>query len=366
MKYVVYAYNYLTLFKSLIYADEEWGNENTIIIYTTLISDPPRGLENSKCKICICNVQENTCCFRDKNGYLAHILNEKAVAKSIFQCILRLINNDNFKFIVFRDRVIKDTILLKMVKRRYPKTNISLLEEGLGIYTFSRIKNNSNKIKIIIKMLMHILLGVPLYSFFDYPLGSNPLVDEIICRKPELIKDRKELSHKKIVKEIEVFKKANCKYLINEITKISIPKMEYDYVFLSQPLFPNNNENDNRIYEEWLKMILSIASEKGKVLIKPHPRDKWKYTEYTSERIDICDLKLNDCPFECIVGYYGNPQTITIYSSAGCGVDTGKPNIFLYDMFPNIVANDLFEPDFLRNNNIIRCASIQEFRNALV
>ena len=30
MKYIVYTYNYLTLFKSLIYADKVWGNENTI------------------------------------------------------------------------------------------------------------------------------------------------------------------------------------------------------------------------------------------------------------------------------------------------------------------------------------------------
>ena len=365
MKYIVYAYNYLTLFKSLIYADKVWGNENTIVIYTPFISSPPRGIENSKCKVWVCTLQDNNCYSRGKIGYLADIFNEKAVAKSIFQCIIRLVSNDKFNFIVFRDRLIEDTLLIKMVKRRYPNTNIILLEEGLGLYASSSIKI-SNRFKIIAKMIIHILLGVPLFPLLDYPIGSYPLVDEIICRKPELIKERKELSHKKLVKEMEVFKRTNCQYLINEIAKISIPKMEYNYVFLSQPLFPKNNENDNHKYEEWLKLILSIASEKGKVLIKPHPRDKWKYTEYTSKRINICDSELTDCPFECIVGYYGNPQTITIYSSAGCSVDTGKPNIFLYDMFPNIVPNDLFESDFIRNNNIIRCTSIQEFRNALV
>ena len=310
-------------------------------------------------------MKENNRYSRDGSDYLTFIFNEKTVAKSIFQCILKYINNDNFRFIVFRDRRIKDILLIKMVKRRFPKIKISLLEEGLGIYASSRFKN-SDRLKFFIKMIIHILLGVPVYPLLDYPIGSYPLIDEIICRKPELIKNRKELSHKKLVKEMKVFKKANCQFLINEIAKISIPNVEYKYVFLSQPLFPKNSENDNRKYEEWLKSILSFASEKGKVLIKPHPRDKWKYTEYTSERINICDSELTDCPFECIVGYYGNPQTITIYSSAGCSVDTGKPNIFLYDMFPNIVPNDLFEPDFLRNNNIIRCASFQEFRNALV
>ena len=365
MKYYVYAYNYLTLYKALTYAENEWGFRNTSIIYTTFAEDAPRGLLDGRCNYHIITKEE---CIRSNTGLCLNYINRLKIDKVLSSKIVSIIKsegqNDEICYVVFRDNWDRDVLTINLVKRTFRNCKIILIEEGLGLYA-TNVKTKQN-VLYMCKKLVHLVMGVPTYSLEGFTHGLNPGVDEIICKYPELLYKKVKNPRITIKKEIELYNKSYCQNFVNNILKMGIPETTYRFVFLTQPLFPNNDNKSNEQYDEFLRQIFSFTKQYGPVLIKPHPKDKWDYHPYLTDKIDLCDPHLTKCPFECLMGYYGNPQTITLYSSAGCSIDTGKPNIFLYDMFPDLIRKDIFDEDFINNNNIQRCSNMQEFKAALI
>lgn len=349
----------------MTYAENVWGLRNTSIIYTTFAEDAPRGLLNGRYNYHIITKEE---CFRSTSGLCLNYINRLKTDKTLSTKIVKIIKsesqNDEICYVVFRDNWDRDVLTINLVKETFDNCKIILIEEGLGLYA----TNASSKPNAfyLCKIMLHHVMGVPTYSLKGFAHGLYPGIDEIICNKPELLYRRVKNPRVAIKKEIELYNKLNCRSFVNDILKLEIPEATYKYVFLTQPLFSTYDNESGKRYGEFLTQIFSIVRKYGSLLIKPHPKDNWDYSPYLSDEVDLCNSHLIKCPFECLMGYYGNPQTITLYSSAGCSIDTGKPNIFLYDMFPDLIRKDIFDEDFIINNNIQRCSSLQEFEVALM
>ena len=361
MKYYVYSFNYLTLFKSIIYAEKEWGVDNTFIIYTPYVALPPAGLIKKYNSYVVRHPKQGK-----RNDYYATLSNCKKIAREMLHYIEKNEQDrkSDISIVLFRDNMITETFLIKLTQQEFSNVTFILMEEGLGLY--AEEKQIPGGFKLSIKKIINRFFGIPSFPLLGFPQGCNPNVDLIICSKPEALIGKRQDRGNNLVREMVLFTNENCQHFLLDVLNIDISEKAYDYVYLTQPLFPSGNRKQDEMYRAFLKTILEIMTHYGKVLIKPHPRDTWNYDEFASRAIDIAGLGTSKCPFECLMGYYGNPQTITLFSSAGCNIDTGKPNIFLYDMFPDLIRKDIFDEDFIKNNNIQRCSSMQEFEAALI
>ena len=368
VNYYVYAYNYLTLYKAIIYAEREWGVSNTYIIYTSFLKDLPIGLLHSKYNIYVissANISHKTIGGININ-YIDRLLDEKVIVNfiiSYIKSIERKCNSRKNTLVVFRDTLIRESLLISKMKRYCKDIKIILIEEGLALYA-SPSKPVLNT-KLITRYILHMIMGIPVLPLKGYPHGCNILVDEIICRRPEAIKRKKQDKGNNIIKERDLFCKEDCSMFISDILMINMSEIDYDYVYLTQPLFPRLSSSENNTYDVFLKKLFSITSKYGKLLIKPHPNDEWDYSKYKSDKVVLCDSNIANCPFECLMGYYGNPQTITLFSSAACNINSSKPNLFLYDFFPNIIRSDIFGEEFIQDYSITRCKNFVAFENAL-
>ena len=326
MKYYVYTFNYLTLFKSIIYTEKEWGVDNTFIMYTPYIALPPAGLEKKYNSYIVRTPRREK-----RKNYYTKLSDCKKIAWEMLRYIEKNEQNkeSKIKVVLFRDNMFTETFLIKLIKQKFSNVTFILMEEGLGLY--AEKKQTSVGLKMSIKMVINRFFGIPSFPLLGFPQGCNPNVDTIVCSKPEALKGTYQDRGDNLVHEIELFTKENCQFFLLDVLNIVIPEIEYNYVFLTQPLFSASNQKQAEKYRTFLKRIFEIMTHYGKVLIKPHPRDTWSYEEFAKGAIDVADSRTSKCPFECLMGYYGNPQIITFFSSAACNTYSGKPSIFLMD-----------------------------------
>lgn len=368
MKYFVYTFNYLTLLKTITYAENEWGTVNTHILYlaSATAPPPPNGLSEGDYKThIVCYNQYYKRPIISKLVYFAEVFAYKKIVNDFLNYIESQApnKNENIKLVVFRDNQDIEVLLIKEVKRKYKNVEVILIEEGLALYAseYKRLMTLNESIKKSFLKLM----GISPLSYSGLPHGCNPAIDKIICRYPEALYGKRQDRGNNITKEIDVFNAENSRHLMRDILKLEIEDDSYDFVFLSQPIFPRNNSLLNKKYDVFLKELFGITSQYGNLLIKPHPHDLWDYTPYEAEKVSVCNKTIAQCPFECLMGFYGNPQTITLYSSAGCNSPSNKPVIFLYEMFPEIIRKDVFSEQFIEDNNITKCKNFEEFQKAM-
>ena len=367
MSYFVYTYNYITLHKAIMYAELEWGIENTYIIYSTSIIDAPKALKNNKYNNCVIDPRK----YKNIRNSIIEIPIISALVheKRIVEGIIGYINeqepdiNQTISVVVFRDVALRESLLIKDIKQIYKSVEVIMVEEGLGVY------KNTNKpsvsLKTLVKKTIYHILGLPTIYLDELPHGSNPLTDQIICSHPEKLNSTNQTNGKKIIKQINVFNKDYCDYFIREVMMVEITQKNYAFVFLTQPLFPTDKPKVNDKYDKFLNHLFKLLSYYGNVVIKPHPLDQWDYDKYESESINMCPKELSKIAFELLFGYFGNPRALTFYSSAACNIQSKEPGIFLYDFFPEIIDKDIFTKESFNDNNVIRCRSFEELEDVL-
>ena len=363
MKYFAYAYNYTTLHKAIIYAEKEWGINNTYFIYTTSVIDPPRALVDNKYNNCVINPRQYR--SRIKIPVVSALLAEKRVVDSFIEYITKqeLDHNQKICIVVFRDVALRESILLKKIKKIYKSVEIIMIEEGLGVY--KNTDKPSISIKKIAKEAIYSIFRMPTIYLYELPHGSNPLTDQIICSHPEKLISTKQTKGKKLLKQIDIFNEEYCDFFIRKVMKTNLAQRKYDFVFLTQPLFPTDSVTINAKYDVFLLDLFALLSNYGNVVIKSHPLDQWNYEKYECEQINRCPEELSKVAFELLFGYFCNPRAITLYSSAACNIQSNKASIFLFDFFPEIINKDLFKKEFFADNNLIRCQSFEELKEIL-
>ena len=366
MKVFVYAYNHITLHKAITYAKTQWGFEDTFFMYTTSNAEPPKSLLISKYNNIIIDLKKYNMHYH--NSILCYI-NDLVTNKLVIQKLVKYIHlqatnrKEEIRLVVFRDTLTTEALLIKTIKKEYNNVKIVLIEEGLALY--ASYTTSKNTISDYVKRIFHLIFRVPVISAKYIPHGCNPATDMIICQHPQELIKLQRCKTTDIEQEIDVFSRENCDFFISNVMMEEIDEKTYNYVFLTQPLFPNEKENENEKYDAFIKALFSILIQYGTILIKPHPRDKWDYSKYVNDMVNLCDPKLSRCAYEIISGHYGNPRPITLYSSAACNGNAGKHPIFLYDFFPELIKQDIFDNDFIRENGIVRCKTYKELEEQL-
>ena len=367
MKYFVYAYNYVTLHKAIIYTEKEWGENNTYIIYTTSIVDAPKALVDNKYNNFILDPGQ----YKDIDHkiilppVIVALSSEKRMVRRFIEYITEQEPDfyQKIGIVVFRDVALRESILIDKLKKIYKSVEVIMIEEGLGVYKYTGKPFVS--LKKIVKKAIYRIFGVPTIHLDELPHGSNPLTDQIICMHPDKLHNKKQLYGKIITKQIDIFSEEYCDFFIREVMRSTIARKKYGFVYLSQPIFPTNRFKDNENYDIFLRGLFKLLLNYGNVVIKPHPLDQWDYDKYECEQINRCPEELSKVAFELLFGYFGNPRALTLYSSAACNIHSKTPNIFLYDFFPEVINKDLFGKEFFADNNLIRCQSFKELKEVL-
>lgn len=366
MKYFVYTFNYVTLHKAIIYGNQKWGIENTFIIYTTFNAPPPQALIQGKYNNLIVDSMKYELDVHLK-GFT--IINDLVSAKRIVREFEKYIiqNEPDFSqkicLVVFRDTRTREILLIDKIKKKYKNVEVILIEEGLALY--AKTSNNVAAGNNFIKKTIFRLAGVPILAAFSLRHGYNPMTNRIICSRPQLLIGTSLDKGNNVEQQIDVFSKENCDFFITNVLMQKIDNKVYDYVFLTQPIFPSQNDNLNSKYQTFLEKLFSITSKYGTLLIKQHMRDTWDYSGFVSKTVHVCPLELSKCAFEVLSGHFGNPQFITLYSSAACNLNNNKPSIFLYDFFSEIINENIFTEQFIMDSGIIRCKTYDELEDNL-
>lgn len=361
MKYIVFSYNLLTLCRTLHYTNTMWGVENTVIIYSKLVTPLPEKIKNDYKIIYISGGK-----ISEKRGFKL-IFAGCSLARKVSNKISRLIGSDNqeYTIIIFRDNEVQEATIMEKISEGFPgRVHFNIMEEGSGIYAQYKIPIRYLKIK----KLIYRMKKVSLYSLLNRTQGENLIIDKIICTNPEILMKRYNNREVLFEQMEDVFTKDLNLYMIDALAKKNDNQKTFDYVFLTQP-FTDFRDDYDELLERHLKLlpvIFKTLSQRGKTLIKLHPREKLDYSVYTSENVSIVSEEIKDVPFECLMQMYGKPQMISMFSSVSCSINTNKPSIYLWSLFDIPGTEKLFSNEYYSSNNIITCSTIEDFERALV
>lgn len=360
MRYIFFCYNTLTLCRSIKYAKDVYGLDNSVIVYSNFVADiPKRIMDNFQVKYI-----ESGLLTVKMTGLKLHV-QSVIVTNKIWKAINNEFSEDEDNIlIVFRDNEVQETTFIsRALKLHDKKVEAWLMEEGAGLYALNKVSVRYRNIKKII----YTIAGCSLESLADnFTQGSNTHISKVICTKPsEYLIKRNNVAAEQM---IDVFTPEFNSYLIGYLGKLKESDIsQYDYVFLTQPFY-DFRDNYDRILEKHdtlLPLIFDILRKRGKTVIKLHPREQYDYSKFCENRVDMPDSFIQQLPFECLMQTFGNPQMISMFSSACINIETDKPSIFLGQLFEIPGAESLFDDDFYKANNIIPCKTIEEFERAL-
>lgn len=359
MKYIFFCYNTLTICRSMKYAKDIYGMENSVIVYSNFVADIPSQI---MIDFNVRYVESGLLNIRF-HGLKLHLQNAM-VTNKIWKIIENeLSENEDNVLIVFRDNEVQETTFIeRAVKMSNKNVCIWLMEEGAGLYAFKRPEIRFRSLKKIIYMLT----GCSSESLADnFTQGINPHTQRVICSRPtEFLNKRKDVPTEKL---IDVFTPEFNQYLVKVTGNCKISNIKYDYVFLTQPFHDYINEYERllKLHETLLPQIFDILRKRGKTVIKLHPREQFDYSQFSGNGVDLPGGFIQQLPFECLMQAYGNPQMISMFSSSCINIETEKPSIFLGELFEIPGATDLFDEGFYHANNIIPCKTIEDFENAI-
>lgn len=356
MRYIAITYNYLTLSKAIIYAKKIWKFEKTRILFLSRVSNiiPPKRFNEFNID---CVNPQRPCFFPT---FLSEERVELLQAKAIVTHIekkLKISSMEECTLVVFKDQRVRECNIINAIKTKFPKIKFLLMEEGLGLYASP--EQISFSIKRIIGCAIKLALGVTRYYVENHPMGYNPAIDRIICVHPDVLEKRGFSKHAVLEKECDVFSCENCDYLLKNFFKINFNEHFFDFVFLTQPIYPKSKIADEK-YDKFLNELFSILTLKGSVLIKKHPRDKWDYSSLKNINIEISESNVSCIPFECIMGIYGRPQMLTLFSSAALNSLPNKKSIFLYKLLPDSLDGSQIDEVMIKVSNSVICKSFSD------
>lgn len=362
MWYLIYSYNYLTLCKSIRYIDEVYGRDKSILIYSEFNSPIPEPLFK---------------CYNIKVLHNNHKYFQNRLLRSVYQLFrVRYIKNsvlsifskeidtlgNNCEIIVFRDTYNPEASILKKIKLLYPSIKITLIEEGAGLYCSPAVLHTNS----FFKNIVYNLFGLSTLELKNERQGSSKYIDKVICTQPKLLKERYCSTNVVLEKQIDVFTYEFCVFfssLFKSKNKNEILECDFPYVFLTSPMQEIVlTEKDIERYFVFLKRVVEIVTNKGKLLIKCHPRDKFNYKFLESENVKICNQEENIIPFECLYEFYGKPQILTLFSSSCITLKGKRFNLLLFKLFDGLnVTEKSLEPLLQCGNNFL-CNSYDDIK----
>lgn len=357
MKYIFFTYNLLTLSRAIRYTDEFYGKENTLIIFSDFASNLPNKIKNDYNVKFVSSDSLNNGIRGLKLIYKTCMITNK-IWKIIDNAILKA--NDPVSLILFRDNEVQEITWINRTSKKYGnKVNFCLMEEGAGLYA----KTKPNIKYKIIKKIIYLFFGIFTESVENCTQGMNKKVTKIICTKPDAFRKKRNESELVLEQMIDIFVPSFNEYMVKAVIGKKTKVKKYDYVFLTQPFHDFRSEYEMLLqrYTELLPVVFSELSKNGNTVIKLHPREQYDYSIYTDDHVDLPNELEQQLPFECLMKLYGNPQMISMFSSASINISTTKPSLYIGEWFGIPGAKDLFDEEFYIKNNIKRCSSYNEF-----
>lgn len=254
---------------------------------------------------------------------------------------------------VFKDN---DLLNCKVIDTAFKMgTKITLLQEGLGLYT-----SPSFSLKSKLKTMILELMGYP--KIFNGSQGLHPYVTSIAATNIKELPSVKRVNKR----EVEIPIMAPPKYILENFIKANkyelIKNIKDDQsrnlLFLGQPLselgFITSSEE-----KTFLENIYNIMKNLGyRVIIKPHPSENLDKYKLGGEKLDIIRSNI---PAELLPIYMNVAAVITPFSSAAENISLwyGLPVLYLR----YLIINNESKMTYKRIGQYIY--TYQEFESAL-
>lgn len=359
MKYIVYAFNYPTLCRALRYIDSQWGKENSILIFAELVSPLPEAIKEEYHATVIRGYNRSK--FGGVKGLVADIAITHASCHAIKQAIRSF--DGEFTLVVFRDNEVQEATIIERVFKRYSdRCHLWIIEEGVGLYRTDR-----NPIHYLpIKRILFPILGLSRYALKNVSQGEHPKIEQVICSRPDLASTK--FCNKILVKQIDVFTHDFNKHFCSLFFQNKNPSFHNaNFVLLTTLIFEiiGNGREQYALYKEFLDKTCSLVSNYGSLIIKPHPRDTYDYSSFCTSTVRVCSMQENKLPFECLYDYYGQPQVLSLGSSASINLVCSKPTIFISGLLGFEVSTAKILQNGDASNDVIICNTYTDLERAL-
>lgn len=217
---------------------------------------------------------------------------------------------------VFNDNEPITNKIIRAIKKNSDKNVVTIIEEGIGIYSYTN-KHTLN-IKEKIRLLVTTILGSPMQY---KAIGDNALIDCAIVGNVELYKSLNKASVQELFLQSKAVLYDNADIFLKHYSQNHLNSTDVDFLYLGQPF----DEYGNLIEEEkkCIEKIISALGPSKKILIKPHPRDAECKYDCFNEKYDNVFLMSNEMarlPIECLIGGLNIGSVISFNSSAGINI----------------------------------------------
>lgn len=230
-------------------------------------------------------------------------------------------SNRHFLF-VFNDNEPVTNKLIRMTKKNDTNNKVILIEEGIGVYENTIIKQLNLRQKL--RVLFTGILGSPMQY---KAVGDNEHIDFAIVEKSSIYANLEKARKQRVLVQNKKLIFSHADSFLKVIGYNSTLLKRYDVLFIGQPFNEFGEVVDQE--ETYLQEIFEITSKyQLRVIIKPHPReDASKYNRHLNEYIAVCDDSVSKLPIECIVSTTGVNLVITFNSSAGVNIGNSNQQI---------------------------------------
>ena len=362
MKYVIFAYNFLTLSKTLRYVDSIWTREKSLILYTNTASSLP-----------ITIAEKYNCVLYDYNDFsVQHYPPLKKISCAVrffWKALCEFVpEGENVTLVVYRDNQYIECSMIDQFHKKYHSSQIMLMEEGAGLYLGHHTDRDNYFRRILRKAKYKLLYGLSSSNSPGKPFGYNPYINKVVGSKVDGLRERYKGTEVLVEQQIDVFTPEFVRTFVENIIDHEIEPVEYDYVFLTQPVkeFVGGSEKEVvGIYETFLLWFFSRIGKEKKLIIKPHPRDDFDYSKFVNERIALCDKEMNKLPYECLSVFWKFPREFTFYSSACINSKCNRTGVYMYKLLKNNLVGDIVDMQYVKDNGIFICESENQLERIL-
>ena len=366
MKYIIYAFNYLTLSKTLRYIDDRWLRENSLILYTNSVSPFPHRIKEK--------FNSKVIDFNDIEYADVPIVRKNSLAVNCFWEVLIEFSKEDeeVNLVIYRDNQIIECSLIDRFHKKYQNGKIILMEEGSGLYLLDYyIDYTPNAIDVIRRQLTKLkykLYGLTPSSSPGKPFGYNPYINRVVGSKVNGLRERYKGTGIIVEQQIDVFTPEFSRTFVENVIDHEIVPVEYDYVFLTQPvieLIGGTEKEIIDIYESFLLWFFGHIGKGKRLIIKPHPRDDYDYSKYTNEKVALCDKEMNKLPYECLSVFWKYPREVTFCSSACINSKSNRTGVYMYKLLKNNLVGDTVDKQYVNDNCIFVCESEDQLEKIL-
>lgn len=337
--------NYHTLYTAFCMIEKGKNLDDKSIILTYGFIDPSKIYDTAKIQFIKMDRCKANCTSSYK--YFYYCTNFDTMITK-----LRHLYDENCEFFFFLDQAIEMQVAQGIVKKKFRKSKLFLVEEGLSLYWQEHADPEPSflemcKQRSIYKALRRlVVLGTmsllkKLYScqnrHYTEP-GLCLYIDEIICKYPDKLHSSvraKKLIHQQ---ELQLYNPINAKFFLSEVLHIDIKKMkiyDVDYLYLGGP-YSEERLISPAEEKEFITNLLRRLPIGSNLLIKPHGADSnQKYEEF--KNCNFLNIYIANhlayLPIECLYFVFGCPVVLSPCSVALLEIKTTYPEAEEYALY---------------------------------